>query len=526
MDPNREETRMKTGSGFKRAGNARLIATLAAVFAAVMAASVLAVVAARTADAAFPGTNGKIAFVSNRDAGAGEIYTMKPDGTGVTRVSFPNGGNSDPAFSPDGQKIAFKSPSASNYEISVMNADGTGRTPLTSTSVVESEPTWSPDGAKIAFVANSFDVDGQTDREIWVMNADGTGRTQLTNNSSDDYYPAWSPLGDKIAYVNHTDRNIYVMDANGNNPTNITPNSPPGCSSNCYQGDDTYPAWSPDGQKIAYVHGYGPPSNPFAGGGLPNIWTMEPNGANKTNISNNNSVSAVHPAYSPDGAQITYVGAVDTNRDIWLMNTDGTGQVVLQANAANDIAPDWQQDSIPPQTTITSGPANPTRNTTASFSFISSETDSTFECSLDGAAYASCVSPRSYAVANGTHTFRVRATDVAGNVDATPAIRSWTVDTIRPTISGMSPRHASIIRDRTPTIKATVRDNLTNLIKSNIKLYVSGRLISATKYSYKASTDQLVYNSPRLSTGKKTVKIVATDAAGNVGTKSWQFTIR
>lgn len=499
----------------------------AVIAATVLALSLLALVAAQPAEAAFPGKNGKIAFVSNRDAGAGEIYTMKPDGTGTIRITFPTGGNSDPAFSPNGTKIAFKSPSRTNYEISVMNADGTGRTQLTSTSVVESEPTWSPDGTKIAFVANSFDVDGQTDREIWVMNADGTGRTQLTNNSSDDYYPAWSPLGDKIAYVNHTDRNIYVMDANGDNPTNITPDSPTGCSANCYQGNDTDPAWSPDGSKIAYVHGYGPPTNPFAGGGVPNIWTMDPNGANKTNLTNTPDISAVRPAWSPDGARIAYVGAVDTNRDIWVMNSNGTGQMVLQANAGHDISPDWQQDSISPQTTITSGPPALTRSTSASFGFVSSETGSTFQCSLDGAAFSACASPKSYSsLKNGKHTFRVRATDVAGNVDLTPATRIWTVDTIRPTITGMRPSPGSIISDRTPAIRATVKDNLTNLAKGNIKLYVNGTRISATKYSYSASKDLLVYNSPRLTKGKKTVKIVATDRAGNVGARSWSFTLR
>lgn len=335
-----------------RAKNARFAAVLITVLAAMLAAGTLTLIAARSAEAELPGKNGKIAFVSNRAAGAGEIYTMRPDGTGVTRITFPNGGNSDPAFSPDGAKIAFTSPSASNYEISVMNADGTGRKQLTNTPVAESEPTWSPDGTRIAFVANSFGVDGQTDLEIWVMNAKGGDRTRLTNNTFPDTQPAWSPLGNKIAFVSartgDTDDNVYVMNANGSRQTNITPNSPTGCSSNCYQGHDDNPAWSPDGSKIAYVHGYGPPENPFAGGGVPNIWTMDPNGTNKTNISNNSSVSGVRPAYSPDGTRIVYVGAANTNRDIWIMNANGKGQKVLHANAANDISPDWQRSTTPP----------------------------------------------------------------------------------------------------------------------------------------------------------------------------------
>lgn len=226
-----------------------------------------------------------------------------------------------------------------------------------------------------------------------------------------------------------------------------------------------------------------------------------------------------------------------TSREWLLSGGDGAKTVHVQYrdNAGNvstaaiqdGIQLDSQLDTAAPQTTITSGPSGITRSTSASFGFSSSEAGSTFECKLDGGAFASCSSPKSYtALANGSHTFSIRAKDPAGNVDATPAARAWTVDAIKPTVSGMSPRHASITRDTTPTIKAVVRDNLTNLQKGNIKLYVAGKAIPASKFSYSATTDQLVYNSPKLSKGKKTVRIVATDAAKNVGSKSWYFTIR
>ncbi|HET7478984.1 MAG TPA: hypothetical protein VFJ72_05645 [Rubrobacteraceae bacterium] len=184
-------------------------------------------------------------------------------------------------------------------------------------------------------------------------------------------------------------------------------------------------------------------------------------------------------------------------------------------------------DITAPETTLdATGPSSITNSTSASFGF-SSEANATFQCSLDGAALSACTSPKSYtSLPNGSHTFRVAATDAAGNTDATPAARSWTVDTIKPTITRMSPKPASTITDRTPTIKATIKDNVTNLQKSNIKLYVNGARISATKYSYSASTDVLTYNSPKLARGKKTVKVVATDAAGNVGARYWYFTIK
>ena len=90
-------------------------------------------------------------------------------------------------------------------------------------------------------------------------------------------------------------------------------------------------------------------------------------------------------------------------------------------------------DTTPPESTIVSGPSGTVSSASASFTFSSSESGSTFECRLDGGAYGSCASPMSYAnLSDGSHTFRVRATDAAGNTDATPALRTWTVDTTAP----------------------------------------------------------------------------------------------
>jgi large repetitive protein len=88
-------------------------------------------------------------------------------------------------------------------------------------------------------------------------------------------------------------------------------------------------------------------------------------------------------------------------------------------------------DTTAPNTTIGAGsPPSSTTSTSASFSFTSSESGSSFECSLDGAAFAACTSPRAYSnLAVGQHEFRVRARDVAGNTDATPAAHAWAVTT-------------------------------------------------------------------------------------------------
>ena len=90
-------------------------------------------------------------------------------------------------------------------------------------------------------------------------------------------------------------------------------------------------------------------------------------------------------------------------------------------------------DTTPPETTITSGPASPTSQTTATFALVSSEAGSTFACALDLGPFLPCASPVTYSgLALGSHQLRVRATDAAGNVDPTPAAYSWTIEVAPP----------------------------------------------------------------------------------------------
>jgi hypothetical protein len=109
--------------------------------------------------------------------------------------------------------------------------------------------------------------------------------------------------------------------------------------------------------------------------------------------------------------------------------------------AGNPLAADkvWSfstPDTTPPETIIDSGPSGTVGDASASFSFSSSEANSTFECSLDGAPFGSCESPKDYAgLVDGQHTFEVRAIDAAGNADATLARSIWTVDTATPEAS-------------------------------------------------------------------------------------------
>ncbi|HEY1355382.1 MAG TPA: Ig-like domain-containing protein, partial [Solirubrobacterales bacterium] len=89
----------------------------------------------------------------------------------------------------------------------------------------------------------------------------------------------------------------------------------------------------------------------------------------------------------------------------------------------------YTEDSTPPETEIDSGPSGPTNDSTPTFAFSANEAGATFECRVDSAPFSACTSPdTTTALPDGAHTFEVRATDVAGNTDPTPASHGFTVE--------------------------------------------------------------------------------------------------
>jgi hypothetical protein len=115
-----------------------------------------------------------------------------------------------------------------------------------------------------------------------------------------------------------------------------------------------------------------------------------------------------------------YSGLSDGSHTFGVRQTDSAG------NTGPSATYTWFVDTTAPQTTIDTTPPDPSA-ADVTFFFSASET-STFECSLDGAAFGSCNSPASHTgLAPGSHTFDVRATDAAGNIDPTPASYAWTV---------------------------------------------------------------------------------------------------
>jgi hypothetical protein len=108
--------------------------------------------------------------------------------------------------------------------------------------------------------------------------------------------------------------------------------------------------------------------------------------------------------------------------------TDVAGNTSSVSNARTVVV-----DTSAPDTSIESGPSDPTAATTATFALTANEPGGGFECRLDSGAWAACSSPETYeGLAEGTHAFEVRAVDAAGNTDASPAVWIWVIDLTAP----------------------------------------------------------------------------------------------
>ncbi len=174
-------------------------------------------------------------------AGTRQIATINADGTGLRRLTAPPGFSTAPVWSPDGRQIAFVSHrDHPNPELYVMRGDGGGQTRLTRDGVLLRpgvlHSVWLPGGGRLAYVARV----GLAEQAIWVVDASGGTPRRISTG----YAPAWSPDGRRLAFVvaRVGDAQIYVMDATGKNVRRITP-----------AGTHLLPAWSPDGRWIAFV---------------------------------------------------------------------------------------------------------------------------------------------------------------------------------------------------------------------------------------------------------------------------------
>ena len=126
----------------------------------------------------------------------------------------------------------------------------------------------------------------------------------------------------------------------------------------------------------------------------------------------------------------------------------------------------------------------------------------------------------------GIHTMNPNGSGAKPLTDSgTDGISDWQANTA-PTVTNLQPSPNSTTRDKTPTIRATVKDQQTDLAKANVRLTVDGKAVAETEFSYNPSTDRLTFTPEReLPAGRHTVKVAAKDDVLLVGQSAWSFKV-
>lgn len=293
--------------------------------------------------------NGKIAFYSDRDGGDADIWTMRPDGTGLVDLTpGPEAEDAFPNWRADGRKIVFMSdrettsnptPAGSegpDFEIFVMDADGSNRTQVTFNELDDEDPAWSPSGKRIVFQRDFDPVRGEVDYDLLTVRADGTAERNLTNSPGvPDIGPSWSPNGRRIAFASDPDGDdnydIFKMTPDGAHVQQLTSGAL----------DNEFPDWSPDGRRIAFNSNRDSnPDDPLEEENF-ELYTMGAGGGHETRLTFNPAGDGL-PAWSPDGRKIAFASNRTGAPDIYTMRADGSNQVNRSNNEAFDYAPDWQ----------------------------------------------------------------------------------------------------------------------------------------------------------------------------------------
>jgi Tol biopolymer transport system component len=290
---------------------------------------VLLAVGVADANAAFPGSNGAIAFTRN-----GHVWKIEPDGTQVKLAK-----GEQPVWSPDGSRIAYIRPGRRSYQIWTMAGDGSDRIPILTDHTFYGAPSWSPDGQRLVYTG--LGTSGPANHDLYTIGADAPfgDPVQVTETpNADEEHPAWSPGGRKIAFeqlacTTRCGYRIGVVDPDGAHYTLLTPET---------FDDETLPDWSPDSSTLLFTSNRADPDGLFDY----DVFSMPATGGTVTRITRGQGDARNgSPAWAPDGTRFAYIheGRLHGRASLRTAAPDGSSVVRLcRVSSFFEQPPDWQ----------------------------------------------------------------------------------------------------------------------------------------------------------------------------------------
>lgn len=233
----------------------------------------------------------------------------------------------EPFPSPDGKRLVYESLIAGKYQLFVMSADGRDQKQITTDPWNHDTPSWSPDGKKIAYVSdqNGHEV-------VYLIDVDGTHPEALSPANADSIHPNWSADSKRVIFCSDDDMHppkknaseIYVVDVETKKIQTVISG-----------GTNTYPSWSPDGQKILFRRMIGDMNS--------EVFVANSDGSGQKNLSNHMAFDG-WPTWSPDGTRIAFSSNRRANYQIHVMNADGSNVRLLSNTEGRATEPRWSVD--------------------------------------------------------------------------------------------------------------------------------------------------------------------------------------
>jgi Tol biopolymer transport system component len=293
------------------------------------------------------GGSGQIAFASDK-IGVMEVWLIDVNNPQKQRqLTDRQDGACQPTWSPDGMRLAFISPCLKKQEtypganIFIINVDAEGNPDRSSlvqiTSSLEGafDPAWSPDGNRIAYTSLS---EGGAKSSIQVVNLNDLSTVELSNSKYSDKQPTWAPSGMRLAFVRKNINNqIWVMTDSGSPQYRLTYLAPV---------NNTWPAWSNDESVIFYSQ-----TGSDTVSTVPVLVYMRHEDRDKPNKENRVLPASVSGktspiaeiSLSPDGNWMAYEGWPDgENHDIYIMSLNGSNQTRLTTDHGFDFGAAWR----------------------------------------------------------------------------------------------------------------------------------------------------------------------------------------